>query len=100
MANPEPPQTLRQGIEAWNTWRNPNENIIPDLREATLSGADLQRADLHGATTALPITRVRGALPAVATWHVRQRRCYPLTVRRATATAPCPAGGVPPFRTF
>jgi hypothetical protein len=57
---------------------NPNENIIPDLREATLSGADLQRADLHGATTALPITRVRCALPSVdrrpsvATWHVRQ----------------------------
>jgi uncharacterized protein YjbI with pentapeptide repeats len=35
---------LKQGVTAWNTWRDENPNIHPNL-----SGANLGKADLHGA---------------------------------------------------
>lgn len=40
---------LRQGVEAWNQWRNdyPDEDV--DLSGANLSGAKLRNADLSGA---------------------------------------------------
>jgi len=42
MANPEHLKILKQGIEAWNKWREEaNEDILPDL-----SGADLKESDL------------------------------------------------------
>ena len=52
MANPDHLNMLRQGADAWNTWRKPE--ITPDLsdadlRGAYLSGADLSEADLSGA---------------------------------------------------
>jgi uncharacterized protein YjbI with pentapeptide repeats len=45
---------LKQGAEAWNSWRWQNSSIAPnlskaDLREADLGGADLSSADLSGA---------------------------------------------------
>ena len=55
---------LKQGVAAWNAWRNENRGINldlgaanlsgahlsnADLRDANLSGADLSKADLHGA---------------------------------------------------
>ena len=45
---------LKSGIEKWNQWRVDNFEIIPNLRRANLSGADLsgaslRRADLSGA---------------------------------------------------
>jgi len=46
MANPEHLQILRQGVETWNQWREQNWDIIPDIREANLSGANLQSANL------------------------------------------------------
>ncbi len=57
MANQEHLVILRQGVEAWNKWRNENKNIRPDLsdlKEADLSntdlrGVDLFRADLYNA---------------------------------------------------
>ena len=36
MANPEHLQILEQGVETWNAWREQNESIKPDLREALL----------------------------------------------------------------
>jgi uncharacterized protein YjbI with pentapeptide repeats len=44
MENQEQVELLKQGVEAWNTWRQRNVNVQPDL-----SGADLSNVDLDGA---------------------------------------------------
>ena len=49
MANPEHLKLLRQGVTVWNAWRAENRFILPDLREANLSGADLVKANLRQA---------------------------------------------------
>ena len=63
MANNEHVALLKQGVDAWNAWRDENPDIRPDLSGANLSGADLRgaveemigagvnpmRADLRGA---------------------------------------------------
>ncbi len=46
MANPEHLQILKQGVEAWNTWRNHNEHLRPDLSDADLQGVDIRGAYL------------------------------------------------------
>jgi uncharacterized protein YjbI with pentapeptide repeats len=47
MANDDHVAMLRKGVDAWNTWRDKNLNIRPDL-----SGVDLSRANLGGAILA------------------------------------------------
>jgi uncharacterized protein YjbI with pentapeptide repeats len=52
MANKEHLKLLRQGVKAWNRWREDNPGDQPDLFEAglskaRLSGVDLSRADLR-----------------------------------------------------
>ncbi|MDM8552422.1 pentapeptide repeat-containing protein [Desulfobacterales bacterium HSG2] len=42
MANEEHFRILKQGVEAWNEWRERNPNVKPDLREAFLSEAFLK----------------------------------------------------------
>jgi uncharacterized protein YjbI with pentapeptide repeats len=54
MANKEHLKLLRQGVKAWNRWREDNPGVQPDffeanLSKARLSGVDLSRADLRGA---------------------------------------------------
>src|SRR5262245_28344903 len=49
MANDEHVAMLKQGVDAWNGWRDENPDIRPDLNEADLSGANLNRANLKGA---------------------------------------------------
>jgi uncharacterized protein YjbI with pentapeptide repeats len=49
MANPKHLLKLKEGIEAWNTWRKGNPYIFPDLRWANLRLADLGEADLRWA---------------------------------------------------
>ena len=49
MANDEHVALLKQGVDAWNAWRDENPDIRPDLSEANLSGADLSEANLSGA---------------------------------------------------
>jgi uncharacterized protein YjbI with pentapeptide repeats len=49
MANDEDVALLKQGVAAWNAWREANPNILPDLSEADLSGANLGKADLSTA---------------------------------------------------
>jgi hypothetical protein len=49
MANDEHVALLKQGVAAWNAWRNQNSNIRPDLSEAYLPQADLREADFRGA---------------------------------------------------
>ena len=49
MANDEHVAMLKQGVDAWNKWRNETPNIRPDLRGAHLTGADLINAHLRAA---------------------------------------------------
>jgi uncharacterized protein YjbI with pentapeptide repeats len=57
MANPEHLKILRQGVKAWNTWREVNPHLTPDLSGADLtkigfagiSGANLSGVDLRKA---------------------------------------------------
>src|SRR5947199_169131 len=48
MANEEHLKILKEGVEAWNRWRQGNE-VIPDLIGADLIGAHLSRANLNSA---------------------------------------------------
>ena len=49
MANDEHVALLKQGVDAWNKWREANPDILLDLRRADLSGANLSWADLYRA---------------------------------------------------
>jgi len=49
MANEEHLKILKQGVEAWNKWREENPKVIPDLANANLSNADLSDAILADA---------------------------------------------------
>lgn len=46
MANEEHLKILKQGVEAWNEWRERNRDIRPDLSEATFHEANLSGVDL------------------------------------------------------
>ncbi len=46
MANSEHVEFLAQGMPAWNSWRRDNPAVSPDLREITLSRANLKRFNL------------------------------------------------------
>lgn len=47
MANKEHLAILKQGVEAWNQWRQENPAIKPNLRAANLSEMNLAGIDLH-----------------------------------------------------
>jgi uncharacterized protein YjbI with pentapeptide repeats len=49
MANPEYVAKLKEGVEAWNSWRKENYPDGLDLRRADLSGKNLSGANLSGA---------------------------------------------------
>jgi hypothetical protein len=49
MANEEHLNILKQGVEAWNRWREEDPGVRPDLSGANLGNANLFRADLSGA---------------------------------------------------
>jgi hypothetical protein len=54
MANKEQLKILRQGVAAWNAWREENPDAKIDLRRAKLawvdlSGANFRNADVRGA---------------------------------------------------
>jgi Pentapeptide repeats (8 copies) len=59
MANDEYVALLKQGVAAWNDWREGNRHISPDLTEANLSRADLIGASLEKAN--LSAANLRGA---------------------------------------
>jgi uncharacterized protein YjbI with pentapeptide repeats len=46
MANPVHLEILKQGVKAWNHWRQTNILVLPDLSRANLSGMDLGEANL------------------------------------------------------
>ena len=49
MANADHISILKNGLEAWNSWRRKNRHIMPDLRNLDLSQAILREADFVGA---------------------------------------------------
>jgi uncharacterized protein YjbI with pentapeptide repeats len=49
MANEEHVALLKQGVIVWNTWRGENPDIVLDLVDAKLSGANLRNAKLRNA---------------------------------------------------
>jgi hypothetical protein len=49
MANDEHVALLKQGVVAWNAWREENPDTRPDLRRAKLIGGDLSHANLSAA---------------------------------------------------
>jgi uncharacterized protein YjbI with pentapeptide repeats len=49
LANPEHLAKLKEGVEAWNQWREENAEIKVDLRNVNLKEADLKGANLSGA---------------------------------------------------
>ena len=57
MANPEHLAKLKEGVEAWNQWRNEHRAIYPDLTNADISHADLTGADLRNK----PVSEIRTA---------------------------------------
>jgi uncharacterized protein YjbI with pentapeptide repeats len=46
MANDDHIAQLKKGVTAWNAWRDENPEILPNLREAELTGVDLSGANL------------------------------------------------------
>jgi uncharacterized protein YjbI with pentapeptide repeats len=50
MANDEHVALLKQGVDAWNAWREENSNLRPDLATANLITANLSGANLSGAS--------------------------------------------------
>ena len=69
MADEEQVRILREGVGAWNRWREQHPDVRPDLKKADLGGADLSEAnlseaDLRGANirlTNLTMSEFRGA---------------------------------------
>lgn len=55
MANPEHVAKLREGVEAWNEWRNTNLLLVPDLSSINLAGEDLRGANFRIANLAKTI---------------------------------------------
>ncbi len=49
MAKLEHLKILRQGVEAWNSWRQTKPSIVPDLRGIKFIRANLANADFHNA---------------------------------------------------
>jgi uncharacterized protein YjbI with pentapeptide repeats len=48
MADKEHVEILKQGAEVWNSWREKNPEVKPDLSQVKLINADLSRANLDG----------------------------------------------------
>jgi len=53
MANQQHVAIVKQGVQVWNTWRQQNPTVIPDLSKgnlsrSNLSGANLSKADWSG----------------------------------------------------
>jgi hypothetical protein len=49
LANPEHVEILKQGVEAWNKWRDEHPEVMPTLSDGYIGSADLRGADLSDA---------------------------------------------------
>jgi len=67
MPNSEHLAKLKEGVDAWNAWRTASPEVVPDLREADLSQANLRDSNLvaanprHGPYGALHGANLQGA---------------------------------------
>jgi hypothetical protein len=90
MANDEHVALLKQGVDAWNTWRDENPDIRPDLSNADLTGADLRQADLREAHLSRAEDR-----PCPSGYRESGGFCAPTSDRSAVAVpkrGQCPSG--------
>jgi hypothetical protein len=88
MANLEHLKILKQGVEAWNKWREEDPGINPDLGNASLIDADLRSSDLRGAN--LFAADFSGAILDEANLHradLRGARLCSASLRGANLTA-------------
>jgi len=82
MANPEHLTVLERGVPAWNSWRNQNPGIVPDLLEGNFGSADLAGVNFSGAD-------LRGAHLANAYLvkaNLIKADCYKASMWRANLT--------------
>ncbi|MBC8285500.1 MAG: pentapeptide repeat-containing protein [Nitrospinae bacterium] len=49
MAIEEHLNTIKQGVDTWNQWREDNPNEVPDLSKADIRGCKLQKINLSNA---------------------------------------------------
>lgn len=49
MPNEEHLKIIKQGVNAWNQWREENPDTIPDLSQADIRGYQLQKINLENA---------------------------------------------------
>ena len=85
MANKEHLAKLKEGVEAWNLWRDQYDQTFPDLSRADLSGGDLHKINLsHRASAQRDRDELGGygrriarrSRPARADYHsISARRC-------------------------
>lgn len=61
MANPEQVEILKQGVEAWNKWRQENPDQPVDLEGAMLHGRTLSYANFREAKAIAPGIRSSSA---------------------------------------
>jgi uncharacterized protein YjbI with pentapeptide repeats len=91
MANDEHVALLKQGVAAWNAWRDANANILPDLSGADLSEAILIEANLieepwrHPNGRSNGLSTQREAVDITAAMFSRTRRTLRMMVRRDAA---------------
>lgn len=65
MANEEHLQILKQGVKAWNRWRNETQDVKPNLYRANLKSEHLNGIDFSGASlreVTLTWAKLRGAI--------------------------------------
>ena len=48
MANPEHVLILDEGVDAWNSWRDKQHDLVPDLSGIDLTGRFLQAINFSG----------------------------------------------------
>ncbi len=79
MANPEHLAKLKEGIEAWNKWREENPNETIDLKEANLGDANLVGVNFSFAD----LTRVIFREADLDEANLREAELYEANFRRA-----------------
>jgi uncharacterized protein YjbI with pentapeptide repeats len=79
MANDEHVRLLKQGVAAWNAWRNADPSIRPNLRGADLTGVDLREANLSEAN----LFRADLSRADLTGASLREANLYEANLRRA-----------------
>ncbi|MBL7189156.1 MAG: pentapeptide repeat-containing protein [Phycisphaerae bacterium] len=49
MANPKHLKILKQGVEAWNKWREEYPHVVPELSSVDMQGANLRGVNFASA---------------------------------------------------